>query len=231
MERQRWRRAWRSGPAAGLRTWTVIDGRHQTVVPVEDWLEAHRYLWSPNTVRGYATALTQWWSFLEQRGETEQWTEVGVPAMGAFLSWLRNGRTLEHALVATAEGPSPETLEARLAAVISFYRWHEAVFGVPVAGRLMRGAPRRAPCPGGWPETSSGWASRCRGVDLVGSLALGQTLQPQPPDLPVPSGTADGVLGLDASDTVSGTMCAFGVPDVPKAKHQSPPPHPAFLDT
>ena len=162
MERQRWRGAWRSGPAAGLRTWTADrrpspdgpaararparargrrPGLHRPpAVPVEDWLEAHRYLWSPNTVRGYATALTQWWSFLEQRGETEQWTEVGVPAMGAFLSWLRNGRTVEHALVATAEGSSPETLEARLAAVISFYRWHEAVFGVPVAGRLMRGS-------------------------------------------------------------------------------------------
>ncbi len=135
-------------PRGGPRTWTVIDEGHQTVAPVEDWLEAHRYLWSPNTVRGYATALTQWWTFLEQRGETQQWTEVGVPAVAAFLSWLRNGRTVEHALVAPTERPSPETLEARLAAVISFYRWHEAVFGVPVARRLMRGAPRRAPARG-----------------------------------------------------------------------------------
>ena len=135
-------------PRGGPRTWTVIDGGYRTVAPVEDWLEAHRYLWSPNTVRGYATALTQWWTFLEQRGETEQWNEVGVPAVSAFLSWLRNGRTVEHALAAPTEGPAPETLEARLAAVISFYRWHEAVFGVPVARRLMRGAPRRAPARG-----------------------------------------------------------------------------------
>ena len=135
-------------PGGGPRTWTVIDGGYRTVAPVEDWLEAHRYLWSPNTVRGYATALTQWWTFLEQRGETERWNEVGVPAVSAFLSWLRNGRTVEHALAAPAEGPAPETLEARLAAVIAFYRWHEAVFGVPVAKRLMRGAPRRAPARG-----------------------------------------------------------------------------------
>ncbi len=136
-------------PTGAARTWTVIDGAYQTVAPVEEWLEAHRYLWSPNTVRGYATALAQWWTFLEQRGETSQWTEVGVPAVSGFLSWLRNGRTVEHALVAAAdEGPSPETLEVRLAAVISFYRWHEAVFGVPVARRLMRGAPRHAPARG-----------------------------------------------------------------------------------
>lgn len=52
-------------PSVGPRTWTVIDGEHRTVVPVEEWLEAHRYLWSPNTVRGYATSLARWWTFLE----------------------------------------------------------------------------------------------------------------------------------------------------------------------
>jgi hypothetical protein len=52
-------------PSGEPRTWTVIDDSYQTVAPVEEWLEAHRYLWSPNTVRGYATALTQWWTFLE----------------------------------------------------------------------------------------------------------------------------------------------------------------------
>jgi integrase len=135
-------------PCGGQRTWTVIDQCFQTVVPVEEWLESHRHLWSPNTVRGYATSLAQWWTFLEQRGDAQRWTEVGVPAVSGFLSWLRNGRTVERAVVAPEDGPSPETLEARLAALISFYRWHEAVFGVPVARRLMRGSPRRAPARG-----------------------------------------------------------------------------------
>lgn len=135
-------------PGSGSRTWTVIDESYRTVVPVEEWLEAHRHLWSPHTVRGYATALAQWWSFLEQRGETEGWRGVGVPAVSAFLSWLRNGRTVEHALVTPEDAPAAETLEARLAALLSFYRWQEAVFGVPVAGRLMRGTPRRAPARG-----------------------------------------------------------------------------------
>ena len=92
-------------PRSGPRTWTVIDGSYQTVAPVEEWLEAHRYLWSQNTVRGYATALTQWWTFLEQRSETGQWNEVGVPAVSGFLSWLRNGRTVQHALAAPKEVP------------------------------------------------------------------------------------------------------------------------------
>ncbi|WP_329356541.1 tyrosine-type recombinase/integrase [Streptomyces anulatus] len=126
----------------------MIDEKYRTVAPVEDWLEAHRPLWSPNTVRGYATSLAQWWTFLEQRDETAKWGDLGVPAVAGFLSWLRNGRTVEHALVEPEQAPSPKTLEARLAALISFYRWQGAVFSVPVAGRLMRGTPRRAPARG-----------------------------------------------------------------------------------
>lgn len=135
-------------PMGGARTWTVLDCGYRTVLPVEVWLEAHRHLWSPNTVRGYATALAQWWTFLEQRGEADRWHEVGVPAVSGFLSWLRNGRTVEHAIAAAEQAPSAQTLETRLAALISFYRWQEGVFDVPVARRLLRGAPRRHPARG-----------------------------------------------------------------------------------
>jgi integrase len=134
-------------PAGGPRTWTVLDGGYRTVLPIEEWLEAHRHLWSPNTVRGYATALAQWWTFLEQRGEADRWREVGVPAMSGFLSWLRNGRTVEHSITPAEDAPSAQTLDARLAALISFYQWQEAVFDVPVAG-LLRGMPRRRPARG-----------------------------------------------------------------------------------
>ncbi|QIS23410.1 tyrosine-type recombinase/integrase [Nocardia terpenica] len=130
-------------PSGGARTWTVVDASYRTVHPIEDWIEAHRYLWSPNTVRGYATALAQWWTFLEQRKETDRWQEVSVPAVTGYLSWLRNGRTVEHSLVPAETAPSAATLEARLAALTSFYRWQEVVFDVPVAGRLLRGTPRR----------------------------------------------------------------------------------------
>lgn len=40
-------------PAGGQRTWTVLGEDYATVGPVEEWIEAHRHLWSPNTVRGY----------------------------------------------------------------------------------------------------------------------------------------------------------------------------------
>ena len=135
-------------PAGGRRTWTVLGEDYATVNPVEEWIEAHRHLWSPNTVRGYATSLAQWWSFLEQRGQTEGWREVGVPAFTAFLSWLRNGRTVEHRLSESEQPPTAATLEVRLAALISFYRWHQAVSGVEVAGQLLRGTPRHRPARG-----------------------------------------------------------------------------------
>ena len=135
-------------PADGPRTWTVVDGGYHTVLPVEDWLETHRHLWSPNTIRAYSVALAQWWTFLEQRGEADGWRDVGVPAVAGFLSWLRNGRRVEHAIGKTEAVPSAQTLEARLAALISFYRWQEAVFDVPVSRRLLRGVPRRRPARG-----------------------------------------------------------------------------------
>ncbi|QFS90383.1 site-specific tyrosine recombinase XerC [Mycobacterium sp. THAF192] len=137
-----------ASPAGGQRTWTVLDEDYATVGPVEEWIEAHRHLWSPNTVRGYATSLAQWWTFLEQLGQTGAWRDVGVPAFTAFLSWQRNGRTVEHRLAEAGQAPSAATLEVRLAALISFYRWHDAVSGVAVAGRLLRGTPRRRPARG-----------------------------------------------------------------------------------
>jgi integrase len=135
-------------PASGERAWTVVDASYAAVGPVEEWLEAHRYLWSPNTVRGYAAALAQWWSFLGQRGEAGQRAEAGVPAVAGFLSWLRNGRTAGRSLAVPDEASSAETLHARLAALISFYQWQAAVHSVPVAGRLLRGQPSRAPSRG-----------------------------------------------------------------------------------
>jgi integrase len=135
-------------PAGGDRTWTVVDAEYRTVGPAEEWLEAHRHLWSPNTVRGYAVSLAQWWTFLEQRGEADRWQDAGVPAVTGFLSWLRNGRTTEHAVAGPGSMLSPGTLEARLAALMSFYRWQQAVHSVPAAGRLLRGTPRRAPARG-----------------------------------------------------------------------------------
>lgn len=60
-------------PPGGQGTWPVVDRAYRTAAPLEEWLEAHRTAWSPNTVRSYTTALAQWWSFLEQRDAADEW--------------------------------------------------------------------------------------------------------------------------------------------------------------
>ncbi|WP_326822256.1 hypothetical protein [Streptosporangium sp. NBC_01756] len=86
---------------------------------MEEWLEAHRLVWSPNTVRGYATSLAQWWTFLEQREDAVRWSELGVPAVSAFIAWLHDGRPGQQVaqLVSAASVRSESTVAMRLAAL------------------------------------------------------------------------------------------------------------------
>src|SRR5258707_14453539 len=72
-------------PASGERTWTVVDASYATVGPVEEWLEAHRYLWSPNTVRGYAASVAQGGAFLGQRGQAGRGGGAGARRWGGVL--------------------------------------------------------------------------------------------------------------------------------------------------
>ncbi|NDL61112.1 tyrosine-type recombinase/integrase [Phytoactinopolyspora mesophila] len=132
-------------PPGGTRTWTVVNEKYEVITVIDEWLESHRNRdhGSPNTVNNYATSLAQWWTFLELRGEADQWNALGAPTLASFLTWLRNGRTSEHVLIPSQKSPSPATLQARLAAVISFYRWHGAMSGVPVIERVMRGPASR----------------------------------------------------------------------------------------
>ena len=172
-------------PADGDRTWTVVDASYATVGPVEEWLEAHRHLWSPSTVRGYAASLAQWWSFLEQRGEAGQWAEAGVPAVAGFLSWLRIGRTVEHALTAPSGG-SVGGDAARAAG--------RADLVLPVAGGGPLGAGRgpaaaRAGCPDAVTRIARAPGRRAP----TGSVIAGQGAPP--PDGPASAAVAAGDPG------------------------------------
>jgi len=74
----------------GERTWTVLDGEHCVVGPVEEFLEYLRMLGrSPNTVKSYAPALALWWQFLD--AYELAWDVVTVEDLGRFLGWLRVG--------------------------------------------------------------------------------------------------------------------------------------------
>src|SRR5919109_1006438 len=135
-----------SGPAAacrtqrvaipdGERTWTVLDGEHRVVGPVEQFLEYLRMLGrSPNTVKSYARALALWWQFLAVYELA--WDAVMVEDLGRFLGWLRTGDspalvTIERRSARFGEG----TVALRLQAVCSFYRYQH-FNGVEAASRL-----------------------------------------------------------------------------------------------
>ena len=132
----------------GDRTWTVLGADHRQVGPVEEFLEHHRVTGSsPHTVRAYAKALQLWWRYLELDGR--DWAEADVPALAGFVTWLREGTPPGVALLDPAAAAPPRlaesTLATRLAAVVSFYRYHHDAHGVaPALARAWSGPPRRS---------------------------------------------------------------------------------------
>ena len=111
------------------RSWTVVDSDGLPIPPIERWLEQLRVTnAAPNTVRAYAAGLALWWVFLEVDGL--DWQSVGIGEVASFLSWMRYRHP--------ERSPSEATLSARLAAVVAFYRFHEAFSGVAVAQGLYK---------------------------------------------------------------------------------------------
>jgi site-specific recombinase XerD len=126
-------------------TWTVIDSGYLVVDPVEEWLEYLRTAVrvSPNTVKSYARGLALWWHFLEQTGH--RWDDPGLAALTGFIQWLNSGDVPSRQpgrARRTADRLADATIEVRLAALSSFYEFHEHS-GV-IAPRL-RGDRRPSP--------------------------------------------------------------------------------------
>ena len=134
--------------AGGGRTWTVLGDDHLLIAPVEEFLEHHRVLGSsPNTVRSYAKGLELWWAFLAREGVG--WEDPGVGTLRAFVTWLRTGLLSAVAPIASEalagrSAPAEATVQARLAAVVSFYRFQHDVHarGAALARASMRSVRR-----------------------------------------------------------------------------------------
>ena len=135
--------------AGGGRTWTVLGDEGLPVVAIEEYLEHHRVLGSsPNTVRAYAKGLERWWAFLAR--ESVGWEDPGVGTLRGFVTWLRTGLSPAVGSIA-AEAvtgrpvPAEATVAARLAAVVSFYRFQHDVHG---RGAALARASMRSVRPG-----------------------------------------------------------------------------------
>jgi site-specific recombinase XerD len=130
------------------RTWTVLGDDHLVIVPVEEFLEHHRVLGSsPNTVRSYAKGLELWWFHLAR--ESVGWEDPGVGTLRAFVTWLRTGLSPGVAPLGPGAGTgramAEATVAARLAAVVSFYRFQHDVHG---RGAALARASARSVRPG-----------------------------------------------------------------------------------
>jgi len=129
------------------RTWTVLGSDHLPVGPVEEFLEFMRVARdaSPNTIRSYAASLARWWEYVESAGIA--WDAVALPTFMPFVTIVRTGDPVGVTRLPTAAAELAEAAEStvalRIAAVLSFYRFHADVHDVPVAGRLYRVGSRR----------------------------------------------------------------------------------------
>ena len=130
-------------PYDGAESWTVVDERLAVVEPVESFLgHLTAVERSPNTVRGYAHDLRDYFAFLEQRGL--EWTAVRLEDVGSFVVWLRlppaarDGRVV--ALPSATPFCSAATINRKLSALSSFYEFH-ARHGVDLGELLTRWQP------------------------------------------------------------------------------------------
>lgn len=114
-------------PGSLVESWTLLGAGHRPVEPVERWLA---YLSaterSPNTVKGYAHDLKDWFTFLAGRGM--DWREVRLEDFGAFIGWLRLPPTVRSGEVAVLPSVpahcSASSVNRKLSALSSFYEFH-----------------------------------------------------------------------------------------------------------
>ena len=117
-------------------SWTVVCADYAVVEPIEAFL-AHLSALdrSPNTVNAYAFDLRDFFVFLV--GRRTAWERVTAEDVALFAGWLRlppdadSGTVI--ALSASDSHRSPATIRLKLAAVSSFYDFHQRR-GVGVSG-------------------------------------------------------------------------------------------------
>ncbi len=130
-------------PGSEAESWTLLGGDQVPVEPVERFLG---YLTSieksPNTVKGYAHDLKDWFTYLA--GHDLDWQVVTVEDVAGFVAWLRlppGARDGKVAVLPTVENHcSAASVNRKLAALTSFCEFH-ARHGAKLAGLLITMQP------------------------------------------------------------------------------------------
>lgn len=122
----------------GRRSATVL-GPQGTISAVEDYFTFLDAIGrSPNTVRGYASDLAQWFEFLDAR--SRPWDQATMDDLGDFTAHLRRtNRAVPETNVVVlrpqVQKRSPASVQRALSAVFAFYDHH---WNTPIAQALAR---------------------------------------------------------------------------------------------
>ncbi|HEY9625092.1 MAG TPA: tyrosine-type recombinase/integrase [Crinalium sp.] len=121
-------------------SWLVLDDNHLPIPPIQSYLHYLEGLeYSPNTIHNYATHLKQFWEFL--REFQHQWDAITVEHLADFIRWLRHPASKVISIQGQAPQRTERTINTILAAVYSFYDYHErmgTVAGLQAYGYTTR---------------------------------------------------------------------------------------------
>ncbi len=127
-------------------TWTVLGPDNLPLPPVEEFLEFMRNVRSasPHTIRSYAASLAGLFDFFEHA--CVEWDKLDLRYFSRYVALLRSGEEVGTARLPVSGDAdltrAESTVATRVAAVTSFYRYHEDAHGVAVASRLYRASGR-----------------------------------------------------------------------------------------
>lgn len=107
-------------------SWLVLDENHLPVSPIQTYLHYLEGLeYSPNTIHNYATHLKQFWEFLQDN--QHDWNTITVEQLADFIRWLRRPVSKVIPIQGQPAQRTERTINTILAAVYSFYDYHERI--------------------------------------------------------------------------------------------------------
>jgi integrase/recombinase XerD len=105
-------------------SWLVLGDDFLPVQPIQLFLQYLENLEkSPNTVRAYTSHLKLYWEYLTS--SQLDWTHIRLSELAGFVAWLRDPQPGVIALQEQEARRSESTINAILAAVASFYDFHQ----------------------------------------------------------------------------------------------------------
>src|SRR5712692_8680575 len=125
-------------PGSDRLVWLVVGEDHLPVEPIRRYLayldDVER---SPNTLRAYAHHLKLFWDYLDWAELA--WTDVGLGQLARFMAWLRRHDPDVLPFGEATIRRRESTINTILAAVNSFYEFHERLGSLPVFERYRFG--------------------------------------------------------------------------------------------